>query len=305
MSARWLVSSTSQGRDSRHRRHPLLIAARYDRAPESIPQLTLNLLAGFFVLRTERFTMKSTLVVALGLSLLGPGIARAQADDATAAEAVAQPQMQAPAEQPPLPPQQLPAPPQQQVQSQASGSGQWVYTGQYGWLWMPYGAQYTYQPTSDEASPYEYVYAPSYGWSWLEAPWIWGWGPQPFFGTYGPARFAWFHGWRYPGYGFRGYRYGYHWNAGRGFARAGGFRPAYGGGFRPAYSGGFRPAGGVYHAGVYRGGAVGYGSSAHFGGGMHYGGGAHFGGGGAHFGGGGAHFGGGGHMGGGHGGGHR
>ena len=89
---------------------------------------------------------------------------------------------------------------------------------------MPYGQQYTYQPQSDEAAPYEYVYEPSYGWSWLEAPWVWGWGPSPWFGTFGAGRFGWYrHGWAYNGYGWRGYRGGYHFGAGRAFAGRPGF----------------------------------------------------------------------------------
>src|SRR5262245_83795 len=65
------------------------------------------------------------------------------------AEAAPQPQVAQPREQPPAPPAMPPQPPpQQRVQvqpvqpAQPSASGQWVYTQQYGWVWMPYGDQY-------------------------------------------------------------------------------------------------------------------------------------------------------------------
>ena len=168
--------------------------------------------------------MKSLAVGFASLLMLGSGLAHAQVADDT----------QQPVEQPPPPPQQVPAPPPPQTAQPApSASGQWVRTEQYGWVWMPYGQQYTYEPSDESAYPYEYVYRPSYGWAWLEAPWVWGWGAAPYWGIYGPARFAWYHGWRYPGYGYRGYRNGYHWGAGHGYA----YRPGYG--YRPCR--GLRP----------------------------------------------------------------
>jgi hypothetical protein len=89
----------------------------------------------------------------------------------------------APPPQPP--PQEAPTPPL------ASGSGQWLYTQQYGWVWMPYGDRYV-----DVAAngPYAYVYYPASGWVWLSAPWIIHVGPRPFFGRLGPWRFSWFRG---------------------------------------------------------------------------------------------------------------
>src|SRR5690242_3218562 len=83
--------------------------------------------------------------------------------------------------QEPLPPPVVAAP---------STSGQWVYTSQYGWVWMPYGSAYTYLPAS--AYPDMYVYAPAFGWRWVVAPWVWGIGPHPYFGVYGWNRFAWY-----------------------------------------------------------------------------------------------------------------
>jgi hypothetical protein len=99
---------------------------------------------------------------------------------------------------PPAAPAKPPAPPAQEPpdDAQAAPSGQWVYTEQYGWVWMPYGAVYSYVPPAGTGEPYAYVYYPSYGWTWVVAPWIWGYGPWPFFGVYGPAHFAWY------GYGF-------------------------------------------------------------------------------------------------------
>ena len=97
----------------------------------------------------------------------------------------------------------------------APASGQWVYTSQYGWVWMPYGAGYTYLPAG--AYPDMYVYFPVYGWRWVVAPWVWGIGPRPYFGVYGWARFGWY------GHGFGrwyGYRGGPVW-AGRGWGRPG------------------------------------------------------------------------------------
>jgi hypothetical protein len=69
-------------------------------------------------------------------------------------------------------------------------SGQWVYTQQYGWLWMPYGAAYT-----SVASPtvaHEFVYSPAYGWRWVSAPWVLGLGRAPHWGRLGPRQYGWY-----------------------------------------------------------------------------------------------------------------
>jgi len=66
-------------------------------------------------------------------------------------------------------------------------TGQWVYTSQYGWVWMPYGQQYVDEGTYGAASPYQYVYCVGLGWSWVAAPWLWGWGAYPYFGVWGPS----------------------------------------------------------------------------------------------------------------------
>ena len=84
------------------------------------------------------------------------------------------------------------APPAQAV---AMPPGQWTYTQQYGWLWMPYDQRYT-QVIDDAATAYEYVYYPAFGWSWVIAPWVLGFGVAPYWGALGPAHFAWYaHPW--------------------------------------------------------------------------------------------------------------
>ena len=144
----------------------------------------------------------------LGLILVAtlavPGVARSAGDDPaanssqpSATAATPAPPTAAPAETPPSPPAKPPAPPAQvRAGAQAAPSGQWVYTEQYGWVWMPHGDAYSYVPPDGYGEPYEYVYYPAYGWSWVVAPWIWGFGPWPYFGVYGPAHFGWYgHGW--------------------------------------------------------------------------------------------------------------
>jgi hypothetical protein len=78
--------------------------------------------------------------------------------------------------------------------------GQWVYTSQYGWVWMPFADTYTWVPPGGWGEPYQYVYYPTFGWTWVVAPWIWGWGPCPFFGIVGPGHFWWWQRgwWRHP-----------------------------------------------------------------------------------------------------------
>jgi hypothetical protein len=147
-----------------------------------------------------------------------------------------------------------PAPPGEQsslVGQQPQASGQWVYTQQYGWVWMPYGDAYTYVPPSGDA-PNMYLYYPSVGWCWVVAPWLWGWGPSPYFGIYGTVGYGWYGGgfgrWYgyagpYAGFYGRGYWYGGRWY---GYHGAGAYHPAgpRGGGYVPpggaaAHSGGF------------------------------------------------------------------
>jgi len=94
-----------------------------------------------------------------------------------------------------------------------SPPGQWVFTRQYGWLFMPFDRTYTYAPVAEGGDPYMYAYYPGYGWLWLAAPWIFGIGPQPYFGTYGYAQYGWYGRGYYghPWYGYHGgYPGGYH-----------------------------------------------------------------------------------------------
>jgi hypothetical protein len=154
----------------------------------------------------------------------------------------------------PGPPVETAPPLEQEQVSAPPASGQWVYTGQYGWVWMPYGAGYTYLPAGGSV-PDMYVYYPSFGWCWVVAPWVWGLGPRPFFGVYGFARFGWYgrgfghwYGYapRYAGWGGRGYWGGGRWvaphvaySAPHVVARGGGFASGHhGGGFSGGHGGG-------------------------------------------------------------------
>lgn len=118
-----------------------------------------------------------------------------------------QPDSAAPTLPPPPPPAERPAPPPAPAESQSpsgASTGEWIYTTQYGWLWMPFANDYTFVP-KDGSAPDMYVYYPSIGWCWVVAPWVWGFGPMPYFGPYG-SRFGWW---------------------GNGFGRWYGFGPAY------------------------------------------------------------------------------
>ena len=211
-----------------------------------------------------------------------------------------QPSGSAPMQMPPPPPaqppalpveqeqvQQMPAPvPAQPLAQQQDAAGQWVYTPQYGWLWMPYGTQYTYEGAGDNQSqPYSYVYYPTYGWTWLAAPWVWGWGAYPYFGVAGPWNFGWYRGLYHAGYGWGGYRGGFaraYANGYRGGYVSGGGHAIYGGASRGAAP--VRAFGGGFTGGTPRftGGSVGGftgGSRGGFTGGGHRLGGGHMGGG--------------------------
>src|SRR5665811_1632972 len=131
--------------------------------------------------KSEVTVMKVASTVLCGFMLLGSRLAGAQEATVTvtAPEALSeetpqavQPPEAAPMQLPPAPPSQPPPPPvesdgqaQQQQQQQeyqqvvpqpqAAAAGQWVYTDQYGWIWMPYGTQYTYEGSSAyDSQPY-------------------------------------------------------------------------------------------------------------------------------------------------------
>jgi hypothetical protein len=91
----------------------------------------------------------------------------------------------------------------------AAPAGQWISTNQYGWLFVPYGREYTYVPADPQVFPDQYVYYPAYGWRWVVAPWVYGYGPAPYWGSIGPRSFVWYsRPWfRVGGYwGWGGYR---------------------------------------------------------------------------------------------------
>jgi hypothetical protein len=244
--------------------------------------------------------MKRLLILAAALALL-PGAARPDDAGMAGATSAAPPPSPAPSEAPPAPPEQPPVPPsaERPTDAQAASSGQWVYTEQYGWVWMPYGEIYTSVPSDGIGEPYEYVYCPSFGWSWVVAPWIWGFGPWPYFGTLGPAYFGWYgHGWwrtpwrwhyrpfphrpfpapaRAVGAPFRGRFEGREWGAPRFGPRLEGRVPF----AAPARFGGHPRVGG----GTRFGGPVHFGARGHLGGGGHFGGGGWGGRGGGHWGG--------------------
>src|SRR6266545_478148 len=102
-------------------------------------------------------------------------VAQAGAAPDQAPRESAPPTSEPPAQAPPPAPSQTPPPPAQEGRTTgAVPPGQWVYTQQYGWVWMPYASTYTYAPPDGYGTPYEYVYYPAYGWAWVVAPWVWG-----------------------------------------------------------------------------------------------------------------------------------
>jgi hypothetical protein len=168
------------------------------------------------------------------------------------------------------------------VEGQALPEGQWVFTQQYGWVWMPYGDQYVQVAVDEYTDPYAYVYYPSSGWVWLSAPWVGGWGIRPYFGHWGCDHYDWYpHHWyrdrsaswwagrtvdhRRGGYG---YQRGGGWvRGGGGYVRGGGgyVRPSGGGYVRPSGGGYVRPSGGGYvrGGGGWRTAPVGGGGGGH------------------------------------------
>jgi hypothetical protein len=96
----------------------------------------------------------ATLVFLFALHQWAPTLALAQEPDGTA-------QGQPPVDAPPPPPAELPSPPEPQAiapvdaPSATIPEGQWVYTDQYGWVFMPYSQNYTYVGSTD----YPYVWS--------------------------------------------------------------------------------------------------------------------------------------------------
>lgn len=129
-------------------------------------------------------------LVATGLCLPGQSLAerprRPEPQDQDA------PPTPAPREATPAPPRELPPPPSRHTEAPVASeaSGQWVYTQQYEWVWMPYGDRFVHVPT-DGAEPCMFVYRPVVGWIWVAAPWVWGLGPAPWWGPVGVVHFGW------------------------------------------------------------------------------------------------------------------
>jgi len=144
-----------------------------------------------------------TMIIPAGLCFLLSGLGTARADVAlgVSASLVVEPSVPVPVIVPPAPPVHLPPAPVQVhyaapvphavAGTQVVTGGQWVFTAQYGWLYMPYGNRYV---LSHAAGPYAYVYYPSHGWHWVAAPWIVGSGPYPYFGARGPFAYHWYRG---------------------------------------------------------------------------------------------------------------
>ena len=173
--------------------------------------------------------MKIKLIASLVLLLSGSGVAwaqdpsliadstgevaQAQADYQAQAQPQAQPEAVQPPTappdmQPPMPPGQPPPPPvQAQAQAQPPTQqasmpaqapqpgvgGQWVYTDQYGWVWMPYGDQYTYEGTST-TPPHIPMSTIQLRLDVAGGSVGLGWGAYPYFGVRGAVGFGWYRG---------------------------------------------------------------------------------------------------------------
>jgi len=115
-----------------------------------------------------------------------PAPAPAQATPQTAASA---PLPVLPSQAPqyaPVPAEEGPPPATQWTRPYATG--QWVFTTEYGWIWVPAGTA----ATPVEGVPYVYLYTPAYGWTWYISPW--GVGPY-YYGVW--VRHPWHPvGWR-------------------------------------------------------------------------------------------------------------
>jgi len=178
----------------------------------------------------------SKMSIALLLATLAsfpPLSAKTQAPAPASAQEVeaVTPDSPSPTKAPPPPPSRVPTPPAGVTAptTQEAPQGQWVYTAQYGWVWMPYGDRYTHVVVEDDTA-LMYLYYPVVGWCWVDAPWLWGWGPRPHFGIYGTLHFGWWghgygrwYGWSrpYPHTWGRGYYHGGSWH------RGGGMRPGF------------------------------------------------------------------------------
>jgi hypothetical protein len=139
--------------------------------------------------------MKASLLILIAFAaLLCAPDSQAQTDDAASDEAAASAPSPPPEAVPSQPPATLPAPPAPTEQAPPP-TGQWTYTSQYGWVWIPYDQAYT-SVSPGAGVAYEYVYYPTFGWRWVSSPWVFGFGPSPYWGPRGRLGFAWYaHPW--------------------------------------------------------------------------------------------------------------
>ena len=90
-----------------------------------------------------------------------------------------------------MPPAEVPMQAQAMPTYAASGQGQWVWTTEDGWVWVPAEAV----PLEVQGEPYVYLYRPTLGWTWFASPWGWdgpvgGWGwARPWYGSYWGPRY--------------------------------------------------------------------------------------------------------------------
>lgn len=191
--------------------------------------------------------MKPILRAFTAVALLGSSSAFAQnqaSSQPVEATETPAPSTTAPQAMPPTPPGNPGLPPGETAgQAPApitpqTTNGQWTYTSQYGWVYLPYNQSYTHV-SPDGSLAYQYAYYPAQGWVWLESPWVLGWGPRPYWGYYGYNHFAWYaHPWFHVGVaygGHFGYRTGFgHIHGAAAYGRHGGgyAHPAHGHGHR-------------------------------------------------------------------------
>ncbi|TMA92114.1 MAG: hypothetical protein E6J65_16670 [Deltaproteobacteria bacterium] len=145
--------------------------------------------------------MTKTFVFLFSLVLAVPALAQTEPpppppDDAQ--PPAPPPESQPPPPPPPAPPTAQPIEPPQVTANAAPAPsnvpGEWVYTAQYGWVWMPYDQQYTHVIDTSGVA-YMFVFYQPFGWRWVLAPWVFGLGPRPHF-VHGPGHFAWYaHPW--------------------------------------------------------------------------------------------------------------
>jgi len=142
--------------------------------------------------------MMKTFVLLFSFVLAAPALAQTEPPPPPPDDV--QPPAPPPASQPPPPPTPPTAQPiEPQVTANtapapSSVPGEWVYTAQYGWVWMPYDQQYTHVIDTSGVA-YMFVYYPAFGWRWVLSPWVFGLGPRPHF-IHGPGHFAWYaHPW--------------------------------------------------------------------------------------------------------------